>query len=139
MSGIKDKIISLFEANESKKSPYGGRKRSKKQSKDKIIKIIEDKIIRDIRNIFEQEEVYYKSGRVGKFHNNSCIQYKSNADRNKTISIKEYLDETKPFLKVIINKLKKSDTWRIQSTVAINSASSNNTDEKCVMHSKHRA
>ena len=101
--------------------------RDPKQSKDKIIKIIEGKIIRDIRNIFEQEEVYYKSVRVGKFHNNSCIQYKSNADRNKTISIKEYLDETKPFLKVI------------QSTVAINFASSNNSDEKCVMHSKHRA
>ena len=46
--------------------------------------------------------------------------YKNNGYKYKTISIKEYLDEIKPYLKDIINNLKKSDTWKIQSTKAIN-------------------
>ena len=34
-------------------------------------------------------------------------------DRSKILSINEYLDETKPYLKDIINNLKKFDTWKI--------------------------
>ena len=37
---------------------------------------------------------------------------------------------------IIIN-LKKSDTWKIQLTIAINSISFKNVDEECVMHSKN--
>ena len=33
---------------------------------------------------------------------------------NKTLSIEEYLDKIKPYLKDIINNLKKIDTWKIQ-------------------------
>ena len=72
-------------------------------------------MIRDNKNLFEPEkEDYYKPIRVGNFYSNSSIEYESNSDRNKTFSIKEYLDETKPYLKDIINNLKTSDTWRIQ-------------------------
>ena len=35
----------------------------------------------------------------------------------------------------MINNLKKSDTWKIQLTIAINFISAINNDEKCVMHS----
>ena len=42
----------------------------------------------------------------------------------------------KPYLKDVINNLKKSDTWKIQLTVAINFISSKDTDEEHVMHSK---
>ena len=38
------------------------------------------------------------------------IELKSNGDRNKTLSIKEYLDYIEPYLKDIINNLKKYDT-----------------------------
>ena len=37
----------------------------------------------------------------------------SDGDKNKTPSMKEYLDEIKPDLKGIKNNLKKSDTWKI--------------------------
>ena len=40
---------------------------------------------------------------MGNFWSNSCIEYKSNADRNKTLSMEEYLDEIKPYLKDINN------------------------------------
>ena len=40
-------------------------------------------------------------------------------------------------LQDIINILKeKSDTWKIQLTIAINFVSYKNNDEECVMHSK---
>ena len=38
-------------------------------------------------------------------------------------------------MKNIINNLKKSVTWKIQLTIAINSISSSDNDEESVMHS----
>ena len=38
---------------------------------------------------------------------------KSNSDKNKTLSVKEYLNKISPYLKDIINNLKKSDTWKL--------------------------
>ena len=55
--------------------------------------------MRDVKNLFEQEE-------------KDCIEHERNSDRNKSLSIKEYLNEIKPFLKYIKNNLKKSDTWK---------------------------
>ena len=39
-------------------------------------------------------------------------------------------------MKVIINSPKKSETWKIQLTIAINFISSKDTDEECVTHSE---
>ena len=53
---------------------HGGRKKSRKQSQDKVIKTIQNRIIRDLTNLFEQKEVdYYKPVRVGNFYNNYHI------------------------------------------------------------------
>ena len=58
-----------------------------------------------IKNLFEQqEEDYYKPVGVD-FYGNSFIEYESQVDRNKTLSIKEYLYEFKPYLKDITNNL----------------------------------
>ena len=46
----------------------------------------------------------------------------------------EYLHEIKPYLKCIINKLKISDTWKIQLTIAINFIFSEDNEEKRVRH-----
>ena len=40
------------------------------------------------------------------------------------ISVEEYLDKIRPYLKNIINSLKKMDTWKIQLKIAINFISS---------------
>ena len=37
------------------------------------------------------------------------MEYENKGDRNKTLSIKEYLDKIKLYLKDILNNLKKSD------------------------------
>ena len=72
---------------------------------------IKDIIIRDIRAIFKQVDDYYKPTRVGNFWNNSYIEYGSSGDRNKNLSVKEYFDKIKPYLRAYNNSsLKKSYT-----------------------------
>ena len=60
-------------------------------------KAIKNRIIRDFRNLFEhQEEDYYKLVRVGDFWSNNYIEYESKGDRNKTLSVEEYLNKIRP-------------------------------------------
>ena len=67
--------------------------------------------VRDIRKLFKHEkEDYYKTVRMGKLWSNNYIKYKSDGDRNKTLSTEEYLNKVRPYLKDIIRYLKKSDT-----------------------------
>ena len=82
-------------------------------------KVMKDRIIRDITNLFEQEEDYYIRVRVGTFCNNNFIEYESNGDINKNLSITEYLDKIKTCLKYIINDVNKSDTLKIQLIVKL--------------------
>ena len=67
---------------------------------------IKNGIIRYIKNRFEQQQKdFQKLVRVGNFHSNNYIEYESNESNgagNKILSIKEYLDEIKPYLKVYI-------------------------------------
>ena len=68
---------------------------------------MKDTIVRDMRKLFEKEEDYYKPVRVDNFYSNNYIECESNGDRNKTRSIKEYLEIIRSCLKDIINNLKK--------------------------------
>ena len=52
------------------------------------------------------------------------------------VSVEEYLNKISSYLKYTINNFKKSDTWKIQLTIANNFISSVENDEECVMHSK---
>ena len=98
---------------------------------------IKGRIIIYIRDLFEhEEEDYYKSVRVGKIWSNNYIEYESNCDRNKILSVKEYFNKIRPYLKDVINYLKKSDIWKIQLLIRINFMSSEDNIEKRVMYSK---
>ena len=111
----------------------------RKLRQEKETKSIKDRILRDIKNLFEherEEENYYKPVTVSNFWSNNYIEYESNGDRNKTLSVEEYLNKIRPYLKDIINNLKKSDTWKIQLIIANNYISSLNNDEEHVIHSK---
>ena len=61
---------------------------------------------------------------------------KKKKDRNKTISVEEYLNKIRPYLIDIINNLKNSDAWKIQLTIANNFIYSIDHDEEHGMHSK---
>ena len=52
------------------------------------------------------------------------------------VYFEEYLNKIRPYLKDIINNLKKSDTRKIQLTIAISFISSKDNDEERVLHSE---
>ena len=148
--GLKDKIMSLFKTKDYStpkcvKIEFGG---GKKQSEENIIKsiinlfklkkneAIKDRIIRDIRTLFKQEDDYYKPIREGNFWNSNYIEYESRGDRNKNLSVKEYLDKIKIYVRDITINLQKSDTWKIQLTIVINFISNKGVDEERAMCSK---
>ena len=84
----------------------------------------------------KKEENYYKPVIVNNFWSNKYVEYESNGDRNKTLSVEEYVNKVSPYLQDIINNLKKSDTYEIQLTIANNFMSSIDNDEERVMNSK---
>ena len=74
-------------------------------------KAIKDRILRGIKYHLEHEaeEVnYYKP--VSNFFSKNYTEYESNGNRSKALSVEECLNRIRPYLKVIINDLKKSDT-----------------------------
>ena len=95
-------------------------------------KAIKDRILRDIKNLSEhekEEQNYYKPVRVSNFWSNNYIEYESSGNRNKALSVEEYLNKISPYLKDIITNLKKSDTRKIQLTKANNFISSIDNDK----------
>ena len=89
-----------------------------------------------MRTLFEQEkeEDYYEPERVNNFRNNNYIEYESNGDKNTKLSLDEYLNKIKSYLRNIIINLQIFDSWKIQLAIAINFISSKNTEEERVMY-----
>ena len=56
--------------------------------KKKIKETIKDRIIRDIRTVFKQEDNYCKQVRVDNVWNKNYIEYQGSGDRNKNLSVK---------------------------------------------------
>ena len=52
---------------------------------EKETEAIKEKVIRDIRNLSEQEKNYCKPVRVGNFWSNNYIEYESDVTRSKTL------------------------------------------------------
>ena len=55
-----------------------------------------DNDIKDIRTLFEPEEDYYEPIKIGNAFDDNYIECESNGDKDKTLSIKEYLDKIEP-------------------------------------------
>ena len=67
---------------------------------EKENKAIKSRIFRDIRYLFELEENYYKPVRVNNVWSTNHIEYESNSNKNKAISVKKYPDKIRPYYKV---------------------------------------
>ena len=90
----------------------------KKPNKSKAIKDIRkenfnsDKILRDMRTLYESnKEECYKPIRIGNAFSKIYIEYESNGDKDKILSIKEYLDMIRQFLNDIIRNDKTQGEW----------------------------
>lgn len=66
----------------------------------------DDKVLRDIRTLFEPEEDYCKPIKIADAFDGNYIQNGNNGHKNKSLSIKDYLEEIKPYLIDLINDLK---------------------------------
>ena len=85
----------------------------KKETNERLTK---DKIIRDVRTPFEQEkEDHYKSKRVNNFWNNNYIEYENNGDKSRNLTLKEYLNKIKPYLKNIIHSISALNIMQVRS------------------------
>ena len=71
----------------------------------KGVKGIKDEVLRNIKNLFKHEEEgnYYKAVRVNDFWSNNYIEYKSNCDKSRILSVEEYLNKNRPYLKSVNN------------------------------------
>ena len=76
---------------------------------------------------------YYKPILVEISFKNNYKYYESRGDKDKKLSVKQYLYEIMPYISDLINDHKtfrnESKEWKIQINVHINSVSSNDTGE----------
>ena len=100
-SMFKDKLVSMLDKSEQAKKTKAIRD-MRKENFDS------DKILRDIRTLHESEEV-----RTSNAFNNDYIEYESNGDKDKTLSVKEFLDMIRQYLSNITNDHKTQDEWKI--------------------------
>ena len=64
------------------------------------------------------------------------MEYESRGDKEKNLSLEDYLNIIKPFLKDIINNHKTYGEWKIQLIMQINVISPLDIDEFRIMYSK---
>ena len=91
----------------------------------------------DIENLFKTSinKDCYKPKLNKSGYNNNYIEYRSEGD--KLLTIEEYLDLIKPYLKELINDQKSKGEWKIQLTAQINFIFLRpGSDETRVMHTK---
>ena len=91
----------------------------------------------DIEDLFKIpiNKDYYKPKLNRSGYNNNYIEYRSEGD--KLLTIEEYLDLIKPYLKELINDHKNNGEWKIQLMTQINFISLRpGSDETCVMYTK---
>ena len=86
---------------------------------------MEYKGIRDLEHLFEEinENDYYKPILVKSSHKEGYKEYESRGDKNKTLSIEQYLNNIISYLKELINNHKcmknGSKEWKIQLNACI--------------------
>ena len=85
---------------------------------------IKEKVIFGIMMTLNKEEDYYESKRVRNVWNNNYIEYESNGDKNRNLSLDEYRNKIKTYLRNMIINLQDSAAQNIHLTIEINSISS---------------
>ena len=71
------------------------------------------KKLRELEFLLDPEKNHYKTKKIVSAFNNNNIQYKSIGDKDKSSSIREYIDIIRPYLIDIINNRKTQGEWKI--------------------------
>ena len=65
------------------------------------------------------DEEYHKPTKTKGVFNDNCIEYESKEDKDKNLSLEDYLHIMKPYLRDMINNHKTHAEWKIQLTMKI--------------------
>ena len=78
--------------------------------------------LRDIENLFDNidDSDYYKPTLVKGSFNNNYEEYEIRGDRNKNLSVKQYLYMIIPKLVELINEKKSNNKQKIQQSMGLN-------------------
>ena len=91
--------------------------------------------IRELENLYDDtdNDNYYKPVLIKSSFKNNYKYYESRGDKDKKISVKQYLYMIMPYLSDLINEQKNnrdgSNKWKIQLNMGVNFISSNDTGE----------
>ena len=89
--------------------------------------------IRDIENLFSNVDDYYKPILIKSSFKDNYKYYESRGDKDKKLSVKQYLYKIMPYLSDLINDHKairnESKEWKIQINMHVNFISSKDTGE----------
>ena len=91
--------------------------------------------IRDIENVFDNidDNDYYKPILINSSFDENYKFYETKDNKDKKLSIEQYLDMIKPYLSDLINENKAIENnfneWKIQINMLVNFVSSNDTRE----------
>ena len=125
----------FFNQKEKKLKSFSTSHQKKELSKSKIKEIIKiphnskikrDRKIEEIEKILYElkEEDYYKPIKINNVFNDYISEYQSNGDKDKTLSVKEYLHVIRQYLSDIVNNHKTQNEWKIKLSLAIDFVSS---------------
>ena len=67
----------------------------------------------------KKEDEYYKPIKINDAFNDNYVEYQSNGNKDKILSIEEYRNMIKPYLSSIINYHKTKGEWKIQLSLKI--------------------
>ena len=141
--GIKDKLYKT----ENQRNISEAEKEENGEYLRKLVRILNDKeehspydrddldyyAIRDIENLFDEaseEDYYYKAIFVKSFFTGNCKYYESGGDKEKRLSVKQYLNKITPYLYDLINSHRiLRRVWKIQICMHANFSSSRDTRE----------
>ena len=86
----------------------------------------EYKGISDIKGLFDlsNDKDYHNAIIFKSAFNNNYVMHESNGDKDKILTLKEYLNMIRPYLVDMINDHKNKSEWKIQLTAIINFISS---------------
>ena len=82
------------------------------------------------------EIIYYKPIEIKSALEGNYIEYESRGDNNDNLSLEEYLNIIRPYLKDMTDNHKAHSEWKVQLVMKINFISSLATDEFREMYTK---
>ena len=81
-------------------------------------------------------EDYYKPIKTKDAFNDNYIEYESRGDKDKNLSLEDYLNIIRPYLRDMIDNHKTHSEWKIQLIMQINFICFLDTDELRIMYTK---